>query len=121
MAIIVACEYRKNRNEGRRMTDKRTKKWVTLALSVLSVAAGFWLLNYCYELLTANPEMPARQYQIVRLGVGLAAGFISAGLTGPFEISGDTDKFAEFFKTSAGSFTIKAGGSIGIAVLVYLV
>ena len=92
------------------------EKWMTIGLAAGSVIFGLILLRFCFDLLMGDSGqvVSARSYQLVRLVIGLAAGFIAAGLVGPFEIEAQAEK-------GWLTATVKAGGPTGIAIFFYLV
>lgn len=75
-----------------------------------SVMFGLFLLILGYLGVKDPPPLADQPYQIVRMTVGLAGGFISAGLGGTFKVDSDL-----------GKASVKAGGPIGVAVFFYLV
>jgi hypothetical protein len=89
---------------------KEGNRWITVGLAAGSVVFGLVLLRFCFTVIIGAPEMPDRAYQIVRLVIGMGAGFVAAGLAGPFEI-----------ETGWPTATIKAGGPTGVAIFFYLV
>ena len=86
------------------------KTWVKMGVAVASMIFGLWLLRFCYDVVDEQDEMSAAAYQIIRLTIGLASGFIATGLAGPFQID-----------TKWQDVTVKAGGPIGVAIFFYLV
>jgi len=103
----LAIKYGKSKGAGG-TTPALGETLLKVGLVGLSVILGLILLRVCYTEISETPNMPDRVYQIVRMTIGLAAGFVSAGLGGTIEVKGDIAKV-----------TVKAGGPIGVAVFFY--
>jgi hypothetical protein len=92
------------------MTEEKKTDWWKIILAAFAVIFGVGLLWACFDYTRLHMDMHDRVYQIVRLAVGMGAGFIAMGLAGPVKFEG----------TYTG-VTIKAGGPTGIAIFFYLV
>lgn len=83
---------------------------VSTWLLAVSVALGILLVVLAYGEIVGDRDMPARQYQVIRMMIAFGAGFISAGITGSIEI-----------EVGLGSLIIKAGGPFATVVMFYMV
>ena len=112
VGLINKRSRRSGRNAGGGSPGNGDEFWLKFGLALLSVTFGLGLLWACYLVLDGpnGCNMPNRMYQIVRMAVGLAGGFIAAGLSGSFEVTGTWP-----------TVTIKGAGPIAVAVFFYLV
>jgi hypothetical protein len=77
--------------------------------TIISIVLGLVLIFVCLIIVILNPDLNPQGFWIIRILVSLGAGFVAAGILGNLEISG-----------SVANITIKAGGSLAVTVLVYL-
>ena len=67
------------------------------------------MMYFCFRYLEGQPQpIPAQTYQLVRMAIALAGGFVAAGLGGTIEVTG-----------TGPTLAVKAAGPIAVVVFFY--